>query len=286
MSAWSRCRRRTSSTSATATNSPTGSRPPEELRERVAAVAGYLLDRGAKLLVVACNSATAAGADTVRELAAGHGVDVVTVIEPEAEIAAAITEQRPGRRARDARHGRRRRLPPRARRGRAAALEVTEVAAPDLAPIIQHGFTFSDEVVDTVRSYCAPLKPRRRRHPDPRLHPLPAGGADAAADPRTRRPPGHRGPRRRRRRSALARARAASPAPARARAITASSAPETWPRSPSWAPASCRCRSSDGSSTSSWGGIAGGGRQRPRGYSSGDGRDDPGTGSGPTSAPR
>jgi glutamate racemase len=38
------------------------------------------------------------------------------------------------------------------------ALEVTEVAAPDLAPIIQHGFPFSDEVVSTVRSYCAPLR--------------------------------------------------------------------------------------------------------------------------------
>ena len=38
------------------------------------------------------------------------------------------------------------------------ALEVTEVAAPDLAPIIQHGFPFDQGVVDTVRSYCAPLK--------------------------------------------------------------------------------------------------------------------------------
>src|SRR5205807_4186339 len=37
------------------------------------------------------------------------------------------------------------------------ALEVTEVEAPDLAPIIQHGFPFDQRVVDTVRSYCAPL---------------------------------------------------------------------------------------------------------------------------------
>jgi glutamate racemase len=37
-------------------------------------------------------------------------------------------------------------------------LEVTEVAAPDLAPIIQNGFPFDQRVMDTARSYCAPLK--------------------------------------------------------------------------------------------------------------------------------
>ena len=32
------------------------------------------------------------------------------------------------------------------------------MAAPDLAPIIQNGFPFDQRVMDTVRSYCAPLK--------------------------------------------------------------------------------------------------------------------------------
>jgi glutamate racemase len=136
---------------------PYGIKPPEELRQRVSAVAGHLLGVGAKLLVVACNSATAAAADTVRGLAEGRGVDVVTVIEPEAEIAAAITESgrvgvlaTPATVDGGAYH--------RALAGQGRALEVTEVAAPDLAPIIQHGFPFSDEVVSTVRSYCAPLR--------------------------------------------------------------------------------------------------------------------------------
>ena len=35
---------------------------------------------------------------------------------------------------------------------------MTEVAAPDLAPIIQNGFPFDQRVMDTVRAYCAPLK--------------------------------------------------------------------------------------------------------------------------------
>jgi glutamate racemase len=42
------------------------------------------------------------------------------------------------------------------RQGR--ALEVTEVSAPDLAPIIQHGFPFDEGVVSTVRFYCDPFK--------------------------------------------------------------------------------------------------------------------------------
>jgi glutamate racemase len=38
---------------------------------------------------------------------------------------------------------------------------VTEVAAPDLAPIIQNGFPFDEAVIETVRSYCAPFKEAR-----------------------------------------------------------------------------------------------------------------------------
>jgi glutamate racemase len=136
---------------------PYGIKGTEELRERVEEVSRFLLGRGAKLLVVACNSATSAGAGAVRELAAESGVEVVTVIEPEAEIAAAITESgRVGVLATPAtvesgsyRHAL-------GHQGR--ALDVTEVAAPDLAPIIQHGFPFDQGVVDKVRSYCAPLK--------------------------------------------------------------------------------------------------------------------------------
>src|SRR5205823_1645525 len=119
----------------------------------------YLLDRGAKLMVVACNSATSAAADLVRGIADAHGVDVLTVVGPEAEIAAAISDSgRVGvlatpttveggayRRALEAHAGHR-------------ELEVTEIAAPDLAPIIQNGFPFDEGVMQTVRSYCEPLR--------------------------------------------------------------------------------------------------------------------------------
>jgi glutamate racemase len=138
-------------------NFPYGTKTAEQLRELVVANANLLLDRGAKLLIVACNSATSAGAEQAREIASQHGVEVVTVIEPEAEIAAAITETgRVGVLATPATvaGGAYRRALGRQGRG----LDVTEVAAPDLAPIIQSGFPFDESVVRTVRSYCEPLK--------------------------------------------------------------------------------------------------------------------------------
>ena len=71
---------------------PYGTKPAAELRARVEACTRFLLDRGTKLLVIACNSATAVALDHARELAAARGVELVAVIEPEAEVAAAITE--------------------------------------------------------------------------------------------------------------------------------------------------------------------------------------------------
>jgi glutamate racemase len=136
---------------------PYGARSKEELREHVEQVTRFLLDRGAKLLVIACNSAASAGQETAREIAAEAGIEVVAVIEPEAEIAGALTQSgkvgvlatpatvRSGSYLRALSHQHR-------------ALTVTEVEAPDLAAVIQRGFPFSDSVVEMVRSYCEPLK--------------------------------------------------------------------------------------------------------------------------------
>ena len=135
---------------------PYGTKTAAELRDLVVANTELLLDRGAKLLIVACNSAASAGAVAARETAAAHGVEVVTVIGPEAEIAAAISEAgRVGVLATPAtvEGGAYRR----ALESQGRGLEVIEVSAPDLAPIIQNGFPFEQSVVDTVRFYCEPL---------------------------------------------------------------------------------------------------------------------------------
>jgi glutamate racemase len=136
---------------------PYGSRDVESLRKRIGAIAQMLLDRGAKLLVIACNTATSIGEDVVREVAGQRGVDVVPVVEPQAEIAAAITDNgRVGVLAtpNTVQSGAYRRALE--RQGR--PLEVTEVEAADLAPFIQNGSTFDEEVVTMARAYCGPLK--------------------------------------------------------------------------------------------------------------------------------
>jgi glutamate racemase len=135
---------------------PYGAKSAVELHERVERNARFLLARGAKLLVIACNSAAGAGLEAAREVAAGEGVEVVAVIEPEAEIAAAITESgRVGVLATQATVDGGAYL--RALGAHHRELTVTEVAAPDLAAIIQRGFPFSEAVVEKVREYCAPL---------------------------------------------------------------------------------------------------------------------------------
>ena len=136
---------------------PYGTKPAVELRERIELVTAFLLERGIKMLVVACNSATAVAGDVISRAAAEAGVPVVTVIGPESEIAATITGTgRVGVLATPATVSSGAYREALERLGR--PLTVTEVAAPDLAPLIQEGSPFDETVMDTVRGYCQPLK--------------------------------------------------------------------------------------------------------------------------------
>ena len=125
--------------------------------DRARSPSGCSATTRAKLLVIACNTATSIGADVAREVAAEHGVEVVPVVEPQAEIAAAITDSgRVGVLAtpNTVESGAYRR----ALEAQGRALEVTEVEAPDLAPFIQEGSPFDEGVLEMARAYCAPLK--------------------------------------------------------------------------------------------------------------------------------
>jgi glutamate racemase len=138
---------------------PYGSRTTEELRTFAAEIAAEMLARGTKLLVIACNSATAAALNDLRSrlAAAGSEVGVIGVIEPESVLAAAAT-----------RNGRIGLLATTAtvasgayERAVAAAdphTKVVSVACPDLAPVIQDGSALDDHVVSMIRGYCEPLK--------------------------------------------------------------------------------------------------------------------------------
>jgi glutamate racemase len=140
---------------------PYGTRSPGELQGFAVHIATELQHRGAKLLVVACNSATAAAGDLLEERFGGDtGIDVITVVHPESQAAAVATRNgrvgvlaTPATVASGAYE--------RALRAADPHLRLTAVACPDLAPIIQAGFPFDEAVVDTVRGYCQPLREAR-----------------------------------------------------------------------------------------------------------------------------
>ena len=137
---------------------PYGERAPHELRRYALEVADLLLAQGAKLLVVACNSATAAALPALRGAlaAAERPVEVVGVVVPESQAAVEAT-----------RNGRVGLLATRATvdsgayaRAVAAAdphVQLVSVACPDLAPAIQSGLLWDERMVEIVRGYCRPL---------------------------------------------------------------------------------------------------------------------------------
>jgi glutamate racemase len=137
---------------------PYGSRAPEQLRAFALEVVEELLARRIKLLVVACNSATAAALPALRErlMQTTLGVGVRGVVQPAAVQAVAAT-----------------------RRGKVGVLatpatvatgayaeaiaaidpfvEVVSVPCDDLAMRIE-AETIDDHLVEVVRGYCAPLR--------------------------------------------------------------------------------------------------------------------------------
>jgi glutamate racemase len=141
---------------------PYGDKTQDELRQFSIEIADHLLAAGAKLLVVACNSASAAALGTLeRHLQdTGRDVDVIGVLRPAAQLAVVASHTgRVGLLATPATVASGAYV-----RALAAAdphVHLESVACPDLAPIIQGGFPFDEKVVATVRDYCAPLQAAR-----------------------------------------------------------------------------------------------------------------------------
>jgi glutamate racemase len=137
---------------------PYGERSPEEIQAFAAEIAEELLRRRAKLLVVACNSATSAALPSLvaRMRQTTLSIDVLGVVRPEALQAVAATRSgRIGLLATPttvASHA-----------YEQAVLAVDPhvtlhaVPCPTLAAIIQAGQQFDELAVATVRAACAPL---------------------------------------------------------------------------------------------------------------------------------
>jgi glutamate racemase len=135
---------------------PYGDRSSEELLGFARELAGILMERGAKLLVVACNSATAAAAPALRAELDGR-LPVVAVVEPESRLAAAATRSgkvgliaTPATVASGAYA--------RALAGEAPGAELHAVASAELAPLIQAGGDVDHRVLSCVEGACRPLK--------------------------------------------------------------------------------------------------------------------------------
>jgi glutamate racemase len=133
---------------------PYGPRPLAELRRFAREIGAYLEGRDVKLIVVACNSATAAA---LPDLQTELRVPVVGVITPEAHAAVLATRNRRiGLLATQATvaAGRYAELV----RALDAGVELTAVACPDLVPLIESEDPFGEATTAAVRRYSAPLK--------------------------------------------------------------------------------------------------------------------------------
>jgi len=136
---------------------PYGDRTQQELRDFSVEIADHLLEAGAKLLVVACNSASAAALDTIEAHLEARRVqvDVIGVISPATQLAVAGSRSgRIGLLATPATIA----SGAYARAVRAADrhVQLESVACPGLASIIEAGSSFDER--GRVRGYCAPLR--------------------------------------------------------------------------------------------------------------------------------
>ena len=137
---------------------PYGARAPEQLQAFALEVAEALIARRIKLLVVACNSATAAALPALRErlMQTTLGVEVLGVVQPAAVQAVAAT-----RRGKVGVLGTPATVATGAYADAIAAIdpfvEVVSVPCGDLAMRIEAA-TIDEPLVEQVRGYCAPLR--------------------------------------------------------------------------------------------------------------------------------
>ncbi|MDH3724485.1 MAG: glutamate racemase [Thermoleophilia bacterium] len=133
---------------------PYGERSVQQLRARSLRIVDWLLGQQVKLVVVACNSATAAA---LEYLQTQREVSIIGVMAPEAHAAVqASRNRRIGLLATEATvaSGSYERMV----HAHDAGAQVTSVACPKLAPAIQNGDAFDADLLELVRDYAAPLR--------------------------------------------------------------------------------------------------------------------------------
>jgi glutamate racemase len=138
-------------------NTPYGPRPLSEVRELALAVMDKLVDEGVKVLVIACNSASAAVLRDARErYTEGRGIQVVEVIQPAVRRAVASTSN-----GKVGVIGTQATIASKAYDDAFAAavdVELVSAACPSFVEFVEKGITSGPEIISAARGYLAPLK--------------------------------------------------------------------------------------------------------------------------------
>ena len=135
-------------------NSPYGPKSIQEVRELALGVMDRLVDEGVKLLVIACNSASAAVLRDARErYTEGRGIPVVEVIQPAVRRAVASTRNR-----KIGVIGTSATIESKAYLDAFAAaphLEITSIACPRFVEFVERGETSGAEITKIAKEYLA-----------------------------------------------------------------------------------------------------------------------------------
>lgn len=138
-------------------NTPYGPKSIPEVRELALAVMDRLVDEGVKLLVIACNSASAAVLRDARErYTVGRGIPVVEVIQPAVRRAVAST-----RNNKVGVIGTNATVTSKAYDDAFAAavdIELTSAACPKFVDFVERGITSGPELLAAAEEYLAPIK--------------------------------------------------------------------------------------------------------------------------------
>ncbi len=138
-------------------NTPYGPKPIAQVRRLALTIMDELVDAGVKLLVIACNSATAAVLRDARErYTQAYGIPVVEVIKPAVQRAVTSTQN-----GKVGVIGTEATISSRAYEDMFAAaphLEITSAAAPRFVEFVERGITTGDELLSVAEEYLEPLK--------------------------------------------------------------------------------------------------------------------------------
>ena len=138
-------------------NTPYGPKPIAEVRRLALTIMDELVDAGVKLLVIACNSATAAVLrDARKRYTKAYGIPVVEVIQPAVQRAVTSTQN-----GRVGVIGTEATISSGAYEDMFAAapqLQITSSAAPRFVEYVERGITTGPELIALAEQYLAPFK--------------------------------------------------------------------------------------------------------------------------------